>query len=161
MRLEGHGFRAELPPRWEGAISVPQVPAATYARAAEQGVTLSNPPAAHFASFALPAERGDFGSGAVELMGEADAFVAVVEYGPENLGTALFDTGPLPRRLRRADFAPNALQRAIPGQAGAQRFCTEAGRPLCLYAVLGGARQADTLIEQVNAVLGALEVTRR
>lgn len=161
MRIEGRGFRAELPVRWEGAISVPSAGRATQSRARDAGVALSEPPALHLASFPLPAVRGDFGSGAVDLMDDGDAFVAVVEYGPESLGTPLFDTGPLPRRLTRRDFAVNRLQRALPGQAGFQAFCTEAGRPLCLYVVLSGGRKADTLVAEVNAVLGGLEVEPR
>lgn len=161
MRLEGGGFRAELPEHWEGAVSVPSAGRTTRARARDQGVALTEPPALHLASLALPAVRGDFGSGVVELMDEGDAFVAVVEYGPENLGTALFDTGPLPRRLTRRSFAPSALQRPLPGQAGFQAFCTEAGRPLCLYAVLAGPRGVDAALAQVNQVLAGLTVMPR
>jgi len=161
VRLEGHGFRAELPERWEGAVTIPSAGPATRARARDRGVTLREPPALHLASFALPALRGDFGSGAVELMGEGDAFVAVVEYGPESLGTALFDTGPLPRRLTRRSLAPSALQRTLPGQAGFQAFGTEAGRPLCLYAVLAGPRGVDAALAQVNEALAGLRVLPR
>ncbi len=154
MRLEGHGFRAELPARWEGAIAVPDAGRRTL----DRGVRPATPPAVHLASFPLPAVRGDYGSGAVERMADDDAFVAVVEYGAADAGTALFAAGPLPRRLQRGAFSPRALQRGLPGQAGLQVFCTEAGRPLCLYVVLGGARRADAVVAEVNAVLAGLHV---
>lgn len=161
MRLEGHGFRAELPQRWEGAIAVADVGRRTLERAERNGVRPATPPAVHLASFPLPGVRGDFGSGAVERMADDDAFVAVVEYGPTDADTALFAGGPLPRRLQRSSFSPRALQRALPGQAGLQVFCTEAGRPLCLYVVLGSARRADVALAEVNAVLRGLHVAPR
>jgi len=161
VRLEGSGFRAELPARWEGAISVASAGRATAARARDGGVALRDTPALHLASFPLPTVRGDFGSGAVDVMEAGDAFLAVVEYGPESLRTALFDTGPLPRRLTRRAFAPGTLQRGIPGQAGFQAFCTEAGRPLCLYAVLAGPGGIEAALGEVNAVLGRLQVLAR
>ena len=34
----------------------------------------------HAASFALPAERGDYGSGAVEVMGGSDVLVCLLEH---------------------------------------------------------------------------------
>jgi hypothetical protein len=115
----------------------------------------------HLASVPLPADRGDYGSGVVDLLGPGDAFVAVVEYGTDSVGTALFDTGPLPRRLDHRLFRPDGLQRAIAGQAGYQHFCTEGGRALCLYVVLGAAHAARRLARQVNDLLPRIQVTQR
>ena len=92
-------------------------------------------------------------------MGVDNAFIALVEYGPESLGTPLFSGRALPRRLRPEQFRTNSLQRAIPGQAGLQVFCTEAGRPLCLYVVLGSTRNARALVDEVSTVLAGLELT--
>ena len=161
MRLDSHGFRVELPEPWEGAVVVGAVDAATRQRAAERGIVVAELPAVHLATFGLPARRGDFGSGAVELMTAEDVFVAVVEYGPENLGTALFQAGGLPRRLQPSWFRTDALQRWIPGQAGYQAFCTEGGRPLSLYVVLGGTGRASRLVREAERVLAGLEVTQR
>ncbi len=47
-------------------------------------------PVGQFATFPIPDDIGDFGSGAVTLMGPADVFASLFEYGPESVGTALF-----------------------------------------------------------------------
>ncbi len=130
-------------------------------RAAFQGLEVQTPPVLHFASVPLPTDRGDFGSGAVDLLGSSDAFVAIVEYGSETLGSALFDTGPLPRRVEPRSFQPNGLQRAIAGQSGYQHFCTENARPLCLYVVLGAHHQARALSRQVNDILSTVRIASR
>lgn len=158
VRLESHGFRVELPAPWEGAVVVGELDAATRRRAQERGTAVHTPPALHLATFALPPVRGDFGSGAVDVMAGDDVFVALVEYGPESLGTPLFARAGLPRRLEAGDFRSNALQRWNPGQAGLQVFCTEAGRPLSLYVVLGGTANTPALARQASAVLAGLEV---
>ena len=178
MNLSGHGIRAALPTGWEGAI-VRQpgvdVAAARFhtqglgdggpgggatAAAASSGASevLHSRPVVHLANFALPSDRGDFGSGAVETMGANDVFLSLVEYGPENVGTALFaDPGP-PRRLDPAEFHPRALQRTLPRQAGYQAFFTAGHRPFCLYVVLGEMRNAVALVGAANAVLDGLEI---
>ena len=130
-------------------------------RAAFQGLEVQTPPVLHLSSAPLPTDRGDFGSGAVDLLGGEDAFVAIVEYGAESLGTALFDTGPLPRRLDHTRFRPDGLQRAIAGQSGYQHFCTENGRALCLYVVLGAHHQARRLTRRVTDVLSRVRIASR
>ena len=160
-RLSAHGLAVDLPAGWEGAIREGEASPTLRARAAGLGRTVHTPPVLHLTTAALPAVRGDFGSGAVDLLGSEDVFVAILEYGPDSVGTPLFDTGPMPRRLSPADFTPNRLQRAIPGQAGAQVFCTEGGRALCLYAVLGDHRRASRLTARASEILKAVEVTAR
>ncbi len=160
-RLAGHGLAAGLPPRWEGRI---------YRRAVAEGAgPLRRQPAAtgwpgelthpvlHLANFALPASRGDYGTGAVERMGSGNVFIALLEFGPDCLGTALYSPVGLPR-LAAGQFNPNGLQRRVPGQAGFQHFFTEAGRPFCLYVVIGSHREAVPLTRQVNEVLDQIEV---
>lgn len=161
MHVEAHGFSVDLPAPWEGAVRTGAVSDATRERAAFQGLQVQTPPVLHLASVPLPADRGDFGSGAVDLLGERDAFIAVVEYGAESLGTALFETGPLPRRLDHRVFQPNGLQRAIAGQSGYQHFCTENGRALCLYVVLGAHHAARALTRTVNDILPRVQVASR
>ncbi|WP_108664254.1 hypothetical protein [Euzebya rosea] len=158
MHLDAHGFRVALPDKWEGAVQRGRIDERVAARAREAGRPVHTPPVLHLTSASLPEVRGDFGSGAVDLLGDDDVFIALIEYGPENLGTALFDTGRMPRRLSVADFAPNGLQRAIAGQSGTQVFCTEAGRALCLYVVLGGHWQARRLLPRVNDALSRIDV---
>lgn len=154
MKLEGHGLRAELPVGWEGAISLERDDHAV--ELAGLGGTLR--PVTHLGSFPLPADRGDFGSGAVELMRDEDAFVALVEYGPDAVGTPLFADGDLPSRLDPRWFSGSSLQRAVPGQVGWQSFFTTAGRAFCLYVVLGSAGGAPQLARRVEAVLRAIEI---
>lgn len=167
MRLAGHGLAFDLPARWEGTIGrrsadpgAPTGPtqARTVAAALAREQLL---PVAHLGTFALPAERGDFGSGAVDLMTAGDVFVALVEYGPECAGTPLFAPRSGLPALTAGQFGPSRLQRVQKGQAGAQVFCTVAGRAFCVYAVIGSAPRAAVLAQEVNAVLGATQVQAR
>jgi hypothetical protein len=116
-------------------------------------------PVGQFATFPLPDDIGDFGSGAVNLMGPGDVFTTLFEYGPESLGTALFSQQGLPTVLSPDDFSPVRLRRGLPGQSGMQRFFTEAGRPFSLYAVLGSHLRRDQLVPAVNALLSSLAIS--
>ncbi len=143
MRIAHHGISADVPPGWEARI---------YRRTDDEpGATTA--PVLHAATFALPEERGDFGGGAVELMGPGDAFVALVGYDAAVAGTPLFARQGLPRRPRSSSFARNKLQHVIPGQGGSQFFFTAAGRGWCLYVVLGSYDDRDALLARVYAVL--------
>jgi hypothetical protein len=115
-------------------------------------------PVLQFANFPLPVERGDFGDGAVELMGPRNVFVALFEHGPESVGTNLFATPRAPWPLSAGDFGPNRLQRPLPGQVGAQWFFTTAGRAFCLYVVLGSSTLRSVLLRQVNHVLASVRI---
>ena len=44
----------------------------------------------HLANFALPTRVEDYGGGAVEAMRSRDAFVSLLQFGPESVGTPLF-----------------------------------------------------------------------
>ena len=70
-------------------------------------------------------------------------------------GTALFARVGVPR-VSAADFAPNNMQRPIPGQSGAQYFFNHGGRAFCLYVVLGSHARRNELVVEVNAVLSTL-----
>jgi hypothetical protein len=142
--IGAHGITSQLPAGFEGRIFV---------RSSAVGMTY---PVAQFGTFPLPDDIGDFGSGAVSLMGPTDVFATLFEYGPESVGTALFARPGRPIRLTPADFAPTVLRRGIPGQSGTQWFFTEAGRPFSFYAVLGSHGLRDLLVPRVNDVLGSL-----
>lgn len=161
MRIDAQGFGIDLPSPWEGAVQQSQVSDGVQRRAAFQGLLVHTPPVLHLSSTRLPPARGDFGSGAVDVLGVDDRFIAIVEYGADSVGTALFDTGPLPRVLDHRRFTPNGLQRAIPGQSGYQHFCTEGGRALCLYVVLGAHHQARRHTRSVNDILDRVEIAPR
>ena len=184
MRLTAHGIAADLPPGWEGAITTQrEIPASDAERrlgaprrrtgvAGEPGAALAPgesdpgaavadvtaPPAVHLGNFPLPPERGDFGSGAVEIMLPSNAFLALVEYGPECVDTPLFERAELPRDLRPEWFDPRGLQRQLPGQAGYQTFFTYRDRAFCLYVVLGERARAATLVSDVNRVLDSIAI---
>lgn len=146
-RLDAHGIRAQLPAGFEGRI---------FRRPRIGGERPM--PVAHFATFPLPSQVGDFGSGAVTLMGPDDAFVVLFEYGPESVGTALFARPGMPRRLEPADFRPATIRRGLGGQAGTQWFFTERGRPFTLYAVLGSHARRFSVVPRVNALLTGVAV---
>ena len=168
--LAGHGFSVELPTAWEGRIFQRDAQEAAFAPNNRLQDTSGAPDAApqgwpgettravvHLANFALPAERGDYGSGAVEMMSSADTFVSLVEFGPELLGTPLYSASGIPRTEPRL-FNPNGLQRRIEGQAGSQFFFTVNNRPLCLYVVIGSYADAVGLSARVNRVLEKIKV---
>jgi hypothetical protein len=151
VKLAARGVEADLPPGWEGAVTT-----TAHAKADGRAGSLTM---VHLATTAMPADRGDFGSAVVEDLGPDDAFVALVEYGEECAGTELFAAEGLPRRLRPRDLNRRALQRTLDGQAGVQRFFTHAGRPFCLYVVLGRDRDLDPLLDRVHAALDGLRIT--
>lgn len=155
MRIRAHGIGVNLPDSWEGAISVEQP---VGVEAFEAGGPPTTLPVAHFATFPLPAGRGDFGGGVVPLMTKGDAFVALLEYGPEHAGTALFAPHGLPRRLDPRRFDPRGLHRRINGHAGYQTFFTEGGRAFCLYVVLGSEAERHLLVRRVEQVLATIEI---
>jgi hypothetical protein len=142
--IGAHGITARLPQGFEGRIFV---------RPASVGVTY---PVGQFATFPIPDDIGDFGSGAVTLMGPSDVFSTLFEYGPESVGTALFAQQGRPAALLETDFSPITLRRGIPGQSGTQWFFTEAGRPFAFYAVLGSHSQRAALVPHVNTLLSPL-----
>ena len=83
--------------------------------------------------------------------------VVLVDYGPEEAGTALF-ANPAPERVDPARLSPSTLLQRRPGQRGLQRFFTTAGRAMCLYVVVGSAAHAPDLAAAVSRVLATLDV---
>ena len=145
--IRAHGIAAQLPNGFEGRIYVrPTLAGESY-------------PIGQFATFPIPDDIGDFGSGAVSLMSPDDVFATLFEYGPESLGTALFRSQGLPTSFTPADFSPVRLRRGLPGQSGTQRFFTEAGRPFSFYAVLGSHMLRASLVPSVNALISALLIS--
>ena len=132
MTLVSGGLRLDIAPGWEVRVrrQAPSQPG-------RPGNVLL-----HAATVALPAERGDFGSGVVELLGPDDAFVALLEYDANDASKALFRAPRVPVP-KPSDFSPDVLQRTRAGNTGAQWFFAVSGRPFCLHAVLGShARRA-------------------
>jgi len=145
--IGAHGITAHLPIGFEGRIFV---------RPTSVGVTY---PVGQFATFPIPDDIGDFGSGAVTVMGPSDVFATLFEYGPESVGTALFAQQGRPAALAQSDFSPMTLRRGIPGQSGTQWFFTESGRPFSFYAVLGSHSPRAALVPHVNTLLSSLTLS--
>lgn len=150
-RLANSGIAVEVPTGWEGSIDGGEL------RQLSSGSMEAT--RMHVGSFALPVERGSFGSGATEVMAADDILVVLFEYGKESAGTPLFASEGLPRRLSPDDFDRNALQHAIPGQTGLQHFFTEKDRAFCLYVVLGSHIDRAELVPRVNDLLATLEIS--
>lgn len=143
MKLDAEGFEVVVPNGWEVRIGRPT--------AELHGGTAT--PVLHAATFALPEERGDYGSGAVEIMGPDDVFVSLLEFGSEAVGSALFPSGTLPRSIDPQAFRTNGMQRWIAGQSAFQTFFTEGNRAFCLYVVLGDHSRRVTLAKTVQSLL--------
>jgi hypothetical protein len=150
-RLAAHALAIDLPAGWEGRI---------YRRR-------GGDPILHAANFSLPADDGDFGSGATARMPPGGCFIALTEYRPgQGLepGRGLFAPSALPLPLSARDFHHRVLQVGRPGQAGVQHFFTTGGRPFCLYAVVrqpADGRHATVAAEhQVRSMNGVLETVR-
>jgi hypothetical protein len=141
------GMAVTPPTGWEATI---------YRRPATPGEQTY--PVLHAATIALPPERGDYGSGLVELLGPNDVFVSILDFGPEAAKTDLFQALIGVPGLTPDAYRPRQLQRTIRGQAGVQRFFTAAGRGLCLYSVIGSLGNRVVLTSRANEILGTVRV---
>ncbi|MGK2946973.1 MAG: hypothetical protein ACSLFP_00225 [Acidimicrobiales bacterium] len=162
--LAAGGISIDLPNGWDGQIrGFGTSSGGTVLRRADEGDEGDEAlhPAGsvlHAATFALPPERGDYGSGAVEVMGGSDVLICLLEHEPEAAGTALFSRQGIPR-LDASQFSPQAMQRAIPGMAGTQHFFQVNGRPLCLYVVVGSFRTRGPLVRSADSVVRTIQIT--
>ena len=167
MKLQSHGIETALLPGWEGRIMVRNAQTVPAERSSTESGELTLVPAerpnpvVHLANFALPEQRGDFGSGAVDVMGDGDVLIVLFEYGPESVGKALFRRRGLPTDLTPTMFSSSALQRTHAGQAGCQLFFTVENRAFCCYTVLGRQSSAARVLPQANATLAATRITPR
>ena len=146
MRLAAHGLEIELPPGWSGRAF----------RRASGGATL------HAGDFQLALEDGEFGGRGTERMPAGSTFLALTEYRPGaglEPGQGLFSSRRIPRTLDPTEFSSRGLAHPRPDLAGAQRFFTAAGRPLCLYVVVSGARaEQRRQLAVLSHVLRSLKV---
>ncbi len=140
------GIEVTLPAGWEARIYQLE----TLEASTSGGFDL---PVLHAATFPLPEARGDYGSGAVELMGKEDVFVALLEFDPELTATALYEPRGIPRSLDPDDFRTNGMQRWIPGQAAFQAFFNEADRAFCLYIVIGSYLRRLDLVPEAEKLV--------
>ena len=159
--LDAHGIGLEVPGGWDARIAVRRDGEPEILRSSSgTPVMRAHPrPVVHLANFGLPEERGDFGGGVVELMGDRDVLIVVFEYEPEATSAALFAATGMPRELAPNDLDPSMLRRGLPGQAGFQGFFQEGGRAFCLYVVIGSHAARTRLVALVNTVLAGVRIT--
>lgn len=147
MHVRAHGIGLRMPQAWDARL---------YRREADEGEQTF--PILHAGTFPLPNNRGDYGSGAVDVMRATDVLVSLVEFEPEAAGRPLFSRRGIPR-VRPEDFNPQALQRTIPGQSGCQYFFHHEGRAFCLYVVLGSHARRTVLARRANELIAGLELS--
>jgi hypothetical protein len=114
----------------------------------------------HACTRPMPAERGDFGSNVVDLLGPNDVFVALVDYGSEVADQGLFENQGIPR-LAPSQFGPNKLQRPLPGMSAAQHFFSSGGRAFCLFTVVGSHARRMATVPRAAALVSSIRITDR
>ena len=154
-RLAAHGLSVDVPAGWEAELSTQPDPATLDSGLAASDASLV---VVHAANFSLPVERGDYGSGAVEVMDRNGIFAALVEFDSASARSKLFAHDGFPTRLDPADFAPDQLHLSLPGQAGLQQFFHVGSRAFCLYAVIGSYSMRGLLVPELNRMLSGLSV---
>lgn len=117
-------------------------------------------PILHACTRPLPVDRGDFGSGAVDILGSDDVFVALVEYGHEVADEGLFANNGIPR-IAPSQFDPNQLQRPLPGRSAVQHFFSVGGRAFCLFTVLGAHSRRMATAPRAARFVSTLQVTEK
>jgi hypothetical protein len=166
VSLSAHGISLSLPNAWDGRIygrprlsaspagSSPLVPGF-------DGIERGSLATLHAASFPLSGAEGEFAAEATERMPASGAFVALVEYQPDDRlvpGEGLFASREVPRALAPEDFRPETLMVPRRDQVGLQRFFTTGVRPFCLYAVIGSRGAAANGASAISGVLGSLVI---
>ena len=165
---DNFGLTADAPRGWHVAVTrrpgsepaepaQPSTPGARAVAAPEADVTR---PVLHACTRTMPADRGDFGSGAVDLLGPDDIFIALVDYGTEVADQGLFEKQGLPR-LAPSQFGPNRMQRPLPGMSASQHFFSSGGRAFCLFTVLGSHARRMATVPRAAALVSTLHITDR
>ena len=153
--LAAHGVSIDVPAGWEAELSTQPDPSTLDPAAEPAPAPLM---VLHTANFSLPAERDDYGAGAVEIMGRNGIFAALVEFDGASAGTMLFAAEGVPSQLAADDFGTDQLQVSIPVQAGLQQFFHVGSRAFCLYAVIGSHSLRGVLVPELNRVLSGLAI---
>lgn len=152
MKVVAPGITIELPPGWEAEVD---------GGAGEQpeGTEAVRTPRVHISNFPLPPVRGDYGSGAVEQMIDGDVLVCLLEESAGAAGSPLHGHDGVPRVVAD-DFSPNAMQRPLKGQSGAQVFFHAQDRAFVLYVVLGSHASRASRVDAINEVLAGITIHR-
>jgi hypothetical protein len=155
-RIESWGLSVDPPKGWDAAIyrRAPEAPGP--AAGAATSVPETPMPILHLANFPLPAQRGDYGGGAVEQMGSGAVFLSILEHHPAEAASPLFAGRAVPWPLRPDQFDPAQMQRMVPNCAGHQSFFVVHERAFCLYAVIGSFRARVPLTAVTNDALATV-----
>ena len=149
MKVRSRGIELDLPPGWEAEVDG-GAGEGTGAPSSEVRT-----PRTHIANFPMPPVRGDFGSGAVEQMIDGDVLLCLLEEAGDAVGSRLHGRAGLPR-VSAGDFSPQAMQRPLRGQSGAQKFFHADERAFVLYVVLGSHLSRTSRIDVINEVLAGI-----
>jgi hypothetical protein len=165
MSLKAHGIGLSLPDAWDGRIyGRPRLVANPVESALVpgfDGIEQGHLATLHAANFPLSGAEGEFAAEATTGMPAAGAFVALVEYQPDDRlvpGEGLFASRNVPRAVAPGDFRPETLMVPRPGQVGLQRFFTAGVRPFCLYAVIGSRGATTRGAAAISEVLRTLVI---
>lgn len=163
MRFDRSGIAVTLPPGWEAAVHRREQAPGRGQRTDDVVLASVAPdatthPVLHAGSFPLPPDRGDYGSGAVDVMTATDVLLVLVEFHPDAARTPLFAAPGPPQALTSDSFGAHSLQRVLNGQSGYQRFFNAGGRAFCLYVVLGSHARRHLLVPVVNQLLESIEI---
>ena len=148
MKIQAHGLTVQAPTGLDARI---------YRRKPEHDDERTHP-IVHLCTRSMPEDRGDYGSGVVDLLTADDVFISLMEFGPESVDTPLFAHKGMPAGFDQATFSQQALQRTLTGQSGAQYRFSEAGRAFCLYVVLGSHVNRRRLMARVKALVDTLQI---
>lgn len=152
---------AQAPPGWHVRVTTrPRVAAgSTDSRTGMRadGAGDVTRPVLHAASLSLPTGLADFGGELIDALGPDDAFVALIDHGPEVAGAGLFARNGRPT-IAPSQFATNRLARYVPGRSAGQWFFTEGGHGFCLYAVTGAHSRRMSIVPTIARVVSSIRV---
>lgn len=160
--ISAHGIALRFLPGWDATIqlaapsSIDAPPSLRTDEVVPVGGTTNA--VLHAATVPLGMVVADYGGGVVERLGRSDAFVAVVGFDPGASSTELFRRSGVPRLTDRS-FRPEVQQRVLPNASGAQAFFQVAGRPFCLYAVVGNHALRHRTVARINQLLDGLTIS--
>ena len=160
--LSGYGISASIPQGFEGRITRldPVDPLSSHAHAVGSSIGIETTrPFIHIANVPLTQTRETFGGSVVDTLNANHVFLALIEYGPECVGTNLFSRLGLPRSISPQSFSRSRLQRIVQGQSGHQSFFTHNGRAFCLYIVAGSYARVGSMVHHVNRILRSISIS--
>lgn len=166
-RQAAHGISVDLPDGWSGQIyrrrdDGPAGESGGFGTAAASAdATEESGAILRAATVPIALDDGDFGGGIVQRLRALDAFFVLFEYTvDENLtpGQGLFASRRLPWPVGPSRYSSDTLHVTLPGHVGFQDFFTAAGRPFCLYSVLGSTRRRRASAAHVNRVLETIRI---